>query len=97
MFIKPISKHNKTTNEYYWIYRLCESYRIDGSIRLYTIINLGKLEQLETSERKKLLAKRIEELIKNGGNVLPLETTLLHGYKQTKGEKKSVSLYKLTL
>ena len=95
MFIKPISKHNKTTNEYYWIYRLCESYRIDGSIRHYTIISLGKLEQLETSERKKLLAKRIEELIKNGGNVLPLdnmdpevEKLALHFYKEIQAKKR---------
>ncbi len=55
------------------MYRLCESYRVDGTIRHYNIINLGKLEELETVEQKKLLACRIEELIKNGGNVLPLD------------------------
>jgi hypothetical protein len=34
------------------------------------IVSLGKLEELETVEQKKMLASRIEELIKNGGNLL---------------------------
>ena len=95
MFIKPISKYNKTTGEYYWIYRLCESYRINGSVRHYTIVNLGKLEELETAELKKSLAVKIEELVKNGGNVLPLglmnpkvEALALHYFEEISKKKR---------
>ena len=95
MFIKPISKYNTTTKERYWVYRLCESYRIDGSIRHYTIVNLGKLEELASAEEKKLLARRIEDLVKNGGNVLPfdiikpeIETLALHYYQEIIKKKR---------
>ena len=74
MFIKPFSKYNKTTKERYTIYRLCESYRIDGAIRHRNIIGFGRLEELETVEQKKLLASRIEEMIKNGAMTLPINT-----------------------
>lgn len=70
MFIKPFPKYNRTTKERYTVYRLCESYRFDGHIRHRTIIGFGKLEELETVEKKKLLAKRVEEMLKNGINKL---------------------------
>ncbi len=70
MFIKPFPKYNRTTKERYTIYRLCESYRFDDHIRHRTIIGFGKLEELETVEEKKLLAKRVEEMLKNGINKL---------------------------
>lgn len=95
MFLKPISKYNKTTKEHYWIYRLCESYRIDGSVRHFTVVNLGKLEELQSSEEKKLLASRIEDLVKNAGNVLPLdlmrpevEKLALHYYQEIRKKKR---------
>ncbi len=72
MFIKPFPKYNRTTKERYTIYRLCESYRFDGHIRHRTIIGFGKLEDLETVDEKKLLAKRIEEMLKNGINSFPV-------------------------
>ena len=74
MFIKPFNKYCKTTQTRYSIYSLCESYR-DGSRTLHrSIICLGKLDELPTVEEKKLLGSRIEELIKNGGNTLALNT-----------------------
>ena len=74
MFIKPFNKYCKTTKTRYSIYSLCESYR-DGSRTLHrSIICLGKLDELPTVEEKKLLGFRIEELIKNGGNTLALNT-----------------------
>jgi len=95
MFIKPISKYNATTKERYWVYRLCESYRIDGSIRHYTIANLGKLEELPGAEEKKLLARRIEDLVKNGGGILPIdlmkpeiENLALHYYQEIRKKKR---------
>ena len=72
MFIKLFSKYNKTTQQRYTVYSLYESYRINGSIRQRSIIGLGKLEELETIEQKKALASRIEDMIKNGCNTLPL-------------------------
>lgn len=73
MFIKPFPKYNRTTGERYTIYRLCESYRIDGYIRHRTIIGLGKLEELPTDGQKKQLGKRVEEMLKHGTNKLLLE------------------------
>jgi hypothetical protein len=95
MFIKPYSKYNKATKERYGMYKLCESYRIDGSIRHHIIIGLGKLDELETVEQKKMLASRIEELIKNGWNTLPIseidpkvEALAQHFYKQIRDKKR---------
>lgn len=73
MFIKPFYKYNKSTKERYTVFKLCESYRNNGGTYHHIIIGFGKLEELETVEEKKLLASRVEELIKNGGNTLPIE------------------------
>lgn len=72
MFLKPITKYNKTTGERHFIYRLCESYRIHGSIHHRIILGLGKLEELDSPDQKRMLAVRIEELIKNGSGTLAL-------------------------
>jgi transposase len=71
MFIKPYFKQNKTTGERYPVYKLCEGYRLHGAVHHRVIIGLGKLEELETVEQKKLLAVRIEDILTNRGNVLP--------------------------
>jgi hypothetical protein len=63
MFIKPLVKYNKTTKQRYNIYQLCESFRLDGRVRHRVIIGLGKLDELPAEEQKKLLGKRIEELL----------------------------------
>jgi hypothetical protein len=72
MFIKPLTKYNKTTGKHYTLYQLCESYRLDDRIRHRVIIGLGKLEEkLDTVEKIKHLGRRIEEKLK-GQNALPL-------------------------
>src|SRR3989304_6527378 len=71
MFIKPYFKHNRTTSERYTVYKLCESYRLNGGVYHRIIINFGRLNELETVEQKKLLASRVEQLLINGGNTLP--------------------------
>lgn len=63
MFVKPLSKYNKTTKQRYSLYQLCESYRLDGRVRHRVIIGLGKLEDLTTDQQKIQLGKRIEEMI----------------------------------
>ena len=75
MFIKPFPRYNRTTKQRYTIYRLCESYRFDGHIRHRSIIGFGKLEELETDDEKKLLAKRVEDMLQNGPNKLPIYKT----------------------
>ena len=72
MFVKPLSKYNKTTQQRYSLYQLCESYRLDGRVRHRVIIGLGKLEELPTDEQKILLGKRIEEMVQ-GKARLPFE------------------------
>jgi len=81
MFIKPFSKYNKTTKERYLVYKLCESYRKNGGSCHHIIVGFGKLEELETVEQKKLLAWRIEDMLKNGVNSLcvnPIEEKVEH-------------------
>ena len=81
MFIKSFSKYNKTTKERYLVYKLCESYRKNGGSCHHIIVSFGKLEELETVEQKKLLAWRIEDMLKNGVNGLcvnPIEEKVEH-------------------
>jgi transposase len=73
MFVKPLVKYNKTTKQRYNIFQLCESFRLDGRIRHRVIIGLGKLEELPAEEQKKLLGKRIEEILTGQGNRLALD------------------------
>ncbi len=70
MFIKTILKTDTDTGKQYKYYRLCESYRVKGNPRHRTIIHMGKLEGVESKQDKKLLADRVESLIK-GENRLP--------------------------
>lgn len=64
MFLKVIYKTIKTTGERKMHYRLCESYRINDTVRHQTILHLGMLEELPETDQKKALALRIDELVK---------------------------------
>lgn len=64
MFLKVIFKVIKTTGEQKKHYRLCESYRIDNTVRHQTILHLGTLGELPETDQKKALATRIDELVK---------------------------------
>jgi len=95
MFIKGYSKYNKTIQERYMIYKLCEGYRINGTVCHHVIVSLGKLEELENVEEKRMLAIRIEDLIKGGGNTLPtgivdekVERLASHFYKEIIDKKR---------
>jgi hypothetical protein len=87
MFVKPLSKYNKTTQKRYSLYQLCESYRLDGRVRHHVIIGLGKLEELPTDDQKILLGRRIEEMLK-GEPRLDLES------KDEKVEELALYFYK---
>jgi transposase len=75
MFVKPLVKYNKSTKQRYNIYQLCESFRLDGRIRHRVIVGLGKLDDLPSEGQKKLLGKRVEELLTGQGNSLWLFET----------------------
>ena len=70
MFVKPYIKHNKTTSERYTVYKLVEGCRVNGQVTHRIIVSFGRLDELDTDERKKLLGRRVEQLIINGGNTL---------------------------
>jgi hypothetical protein len=70
------------------VYKLCESYRKNGGTYHHIIIGFGKLDELETVEQKKLLAARVEELIKNGDNTLAI------GVTEERVEKLAIQFYK---
>jgi len=90
MFLKAADKKDKTTGKIYRYYKLCESYRIGDKIRHQTYLSLGKLEELQTNEQRKLLADRIEQLLKGGqtlfSSMLPayIEKLARHYYEQIK-------------
>lgn len=71
MFVKPYIKHNLTTGERYTVFKLVEGYRVNGQVTHRIIASFGRLDELETDERRRLLGKRVEELLVNGGNTLP--------------------------
>ncbi len=70
MFVKPYLKQNRTTGERYTVYKMVEGCRIHGQVTHRIIVSFGRLDELETDEQKKLLGKRVEQLIINGGNTL---------------------------
>jgi hypothetical protein len=64
-------------------------------IRHRNIVGFGRLDELETVEQKKLLASRIEEMIKNGATTLPIniideevEKLAQHFYKEIRAKKR---------
>jgi hypothetical protein len=90
MFLKAADKKDKNTGKSYRYYKLCESYRIGNKTRHRTVYSLGKLEEIELGEERKLLADRIEQLI-NGGQTLfsstlpdHIEKLARHFYAQIK-------------
>lgn len=72
MFIKTIVKTDKKTGKRYDYYRLSEGYRIDGKVRHRSILTLGMLEGIESKEDRKLLADRIEALVKGESQLFPI-------------------------
>ena len=73
MFLKAADKKDKITGKTYRYYKLCESYRIGTKTRHRTIHVLGKLEELENENERKILADRIEQLLTGGREIFPVE------------------------
>ena len=70
MFVKPYLKQNRTTGERYTVFKLVEGYRVNGQVTHRIIVSFGRLEELGSDDRIKLLGKPVEELLVNGGNTL---------------------------
>jgi len=66
MFLKAADKKDKTTGKVYRYYKLCESYRIGNKTRHKTIHTIGKIDEIQSNEERKLLADRIEQLLRGG-------------------------------
>jgi hypothetical protein len=64
MFLKVVFKTKKSTGDRIKIYRLCESYRFDNTVRHQTILHLGSLEELPDLDQKKALVLRINDLVR---------------------------------
>lgn len=83
MFIKTIVKTDKNTGKRYDYYRLCEGYRIGDKVRHRPILSLGRLEGIEIKEDKKLLADRIESLVKGHMSLFsPAPRPIIEQYAQ---------------
>ena len=96
MFIKTIPKTDKKTNKRYCYYRLCESYRVGGKPRHRTILNLGSLEELPNRQDHKLLADRIEQILRGEPPLFPPQNEtverLAHYYAQQIIDQKLVDI-----
>lgn len=95
MFVKPYIKHNRTTGERYTVYKLVEGYRVNKQVTHRIIVSFGRLDELDTDERKKLLGRRVEQLIVNGGNTLSIsqadgqiEQLARYYYEEVKKKKR---------
>lgn len=62
MFIRKVTKKNKSSDKSYDYFRLTHSYRVGKKTRQQVILNLGRLENLP-KDKHKPLADRIEELL----------------------------------
>ena len=62
MYIRKVTKKNKKSDKEYIYYRLVHGYKIGNKVRQQTLLNLGKLENIQQSDHK-LLADRIEMLL----------------------------------
>lgn len=90
MFLKSAEIKEKNTGKTYRYYKLCESYRIGNKTRHQTVLFLGKIEEIETNEERKLLADRIEQLLSGGQTLFSsatpdhIEKLARHYYAQIK-------------
>lgn len=93
MFIKTVIKTDKNSRKVYEYLRLCESYRLGDKTRHNTIVSLGSVPYLDTKEKKKDLADRIEMLLIGNSSLFledidaEIETLAQYFYKKTLTKK----------
>ena len=93
MFIKYNIKTDKKTAVQYKYLRLCESYRIGTKTRHRTLVNLGLAAELDTPEKQKSFADRVEQLLTGSTLIFPsplpkeIEALAQKFYKKIKEKK----------
>ncbi len=74
MFIKTVKKQNRGYSKVYTYHRLMESYRTPQGPRQITLLDLGKLELAQPEW--KLLADRIEQIVKGQERLIPVSAEI---------------------
>jgi transposase len=96
MFIKEITKKNKSSDKVFTYHRLIEAYRTQKGPRHRVVLNLGRLT-IDRSEWK-LLANRIEDMVYSRGNIFPspehIEKLAKHYASLITSNKLNASTYK---
>ena len=76
MYIREVKKSNKNSDKVYSYYRLVHGYKLGNKTRQQTLLNLGKLEELNKSYHK-ALADRIEMLLTGANSLFGIENQVV--------------------
>jgi hypothetical protein len=76
MYIRRVEKKNKNSTKSYSYFRLVHGYKVGDKVRQQTLLNLGKLEELDQSLHK-ALADRIEMLLTGTKSMFYTENKLI--------------------
>ena len=76
MYIREVKKNNKNSDKVYSYYRLVHGYKLGNKVRQQTLLNLGKLEELDRSQHK-ALADKIEMLLTGSTSIFPVENPII--------------------
>ena len=76
MYIREVKKSNNNSDKVYSYYRLVHGYKLGNKTRQQTILNLGKLEELDKTHHK-ALADRIEMLLTGTTSMFSNENTVI--------------------
>lgn len=63
MFVREVKKKNSKTGKTFTQYQLCQSSRIGGKVKQYSLLYLGSNALLEDADNRKALAKLMKALI----------------------------------
>ncbi|TAI94109.1 hypothetical protein DMA11_25165, partial [Marinilabiliaceae bacterium JC017] len=81
MYIRRVEKKNKNSDKTYSYFRLVHGYKVGDKVRQQTLLNLGKLEELDSSLHK-ALADRIETLLTGASSMFYVENKLVETLAQ---------------
>lgn len=76
MYIREVKKRNNNSDKVYSYYRLVHGYKLGNKTRQQTILNLGKLEELDRIDHK-ALADRIETLLTGATSIFANENAVI--------------------
>lgn len=76
MYIREVKKNNKNSDKVYIYYRLVHGYKLGNKVRQQTLLNLGKLDELDRSQHK-TLADKIEMLLTGQNSIFSIENPII--------------------